>query len=82
MMSKGNGAEGSNRCTECKSRIEGAHDHEIVVGRPDGEQIKGLLLPTLATTIEADLEALSAPRIFSYARWRKDWAKVYIVRHI
>ncbi len=29
-----------------------------------------------ATTIKPDLEHLSGRRIFGYARWRKDWAKV------
>ncbi len=47
-----------------------------------GEMIKDLLLPTLsqlktwATTIKADLEPLSGPRVFGHARWRKDWVKV------
>ncbi len=60
-------------------------------GRPEGELIKGLLLPTpprkwrrraggqlktWATTIKADLEPISGPRDFGYARWRKDWVKV------
>ncbi len=55
--------------------------------RPEGELIKDLLLPTpprtlrrraggqlktWATTIKADLELLSGPRV----RWRKDWMKV------
>ncbi len=59
--------------------------------RPEGELIKDLLLPTLprtwrwrtggqlktwATTIKADLERLSGPRVFGHARWRKDWVKV------
>ncbi len=29
-----------------------------------------------AATIKADLEHLSGPRAFDYARWRKDWVKV------
>ncbi len=59
--------------------------------RPEGELIKDLLLPTpprtwrrrgggqlktWATTIKADLEPISGPRVFGHARWRKDWMKV------
>ncbi len=33
-------------------------------------------LKTWATTIKADLEPISRPRIFGHARWRKDWVKV------
>ncbi len=59
--------------------------------RPEGELIKDLLLPTpprtwriraggqlktWATTIKADLEPISGPRVFSHARWRQDWVKV------
>ncbi len=59
--------------------------------RPEGELIKGLLLPTppptwrrraggqlktWATTIKADLRPLSGPEVFGHARWRKDWVKV------
>ncbi len=59
--------------------------------RPEGELIKDLLLPTSprtwrrraegqlktwATTIKADLEPISGPRVFGYARWRKDWVNV------
>ncbi len=59
--------------------------------RPKGELIKDLLLPTpprtwrrragaqlktWATTIKADLEPISGPRVFGHARWRKDWVKV------
>ncbi len=59
--------------------------------RPEVEPIKDLLLPTpprtwrrrtgsrpktRATTIKADLEPLSAPRVFGRARWRKDWVNV------
>ncbi len=29
-----------------------------------------------ATAIQADLEPLSGPRVFGYARWRMDWVKV------
>ncbi len=29
-----------------------------------------------AITIKTGLEPLSEPRVFGYARWRKDWAKV------
>ncbi len=57
---------------------------------PDGELIKHLLqAPTSSTyrrtgyqlktwpiMIKADLETLSGPRVFGYARWRKEWAKV------
>ncbi len=58
--------------------------------RPKGELIKDLRLPTSprtwcrraggqlktwATTIKADLEPLSGPRVFGHARWRKDWVK-------
>ncbi len=32
---------------------------------------------TVATTINANRETLSGPRGFAYARWRKDWVKVY-----
>ncbi len=61
------------------------------VRRPEGELIKDLLLPTpprtwrrraggqlktWATTIKADLEPISGPRVFGHARWRKDWVKV------
>ncbi len=31
---------------------------------------------TWATTIKADLEPISGPRVFGHARWRKDWVKV------
>ncbi len=59
--------------------------------RPEGELIKGLLLPipsrtwcrrargqlkTWATTIKADLEPISGLRVFRHARWRNDWVKV------
>ncbi len=59
--------------------------------RPEGELIKDLLLPTpprtwrrpaggqlktWATTIKADLEPISGPRVFGHARWRQDWVKV------
>ncbi len=59
--------------------------------RPEGELIKDLLLPTpprtwrrqaggqlktWATTIKADLEPISLPRIFGHARWRKDWVNL------
>ncbi len=59
--------------------------------RLEGELIKDLLLPTpphtwrrqaggplktWATTIKADLEPISEPRVFGHARWRKDWVKV------
>ncbi len=58
--------------------------------RPQGEPIRDTLLPTQprtwrrraggqlktwATTIKADLEPLSGPRVFRQARWRKDWVK-------
>ncbi len=33
-------------------------------------------LKTCATTIKADLEPISIPRVFGHARWRKDWVKV------
>ncbi len=60
--------------------------------RPEGELTKDLLLPTpprtwrrraggqlktWATTIKADLEPISGPRVFGHARWRKDWVKVF-----
>ncbi len=59
--------------------------------RPEGELIKDLLLSTSprtwriraggqlrtwTTTIKADLEPISGPRVFGHARWRKDWVKV------
>ncbi len=59
------------------------------------ELIKGLLLPTpprtwhrrtggqlktWATTIKADLEPLSGTRVFDYARWKKDWAKIFLLK--
>ncbi len=59
--------------------------------RPDGEPIKGLLLPTpprtwyrrtggqlktWETMIKADLKPLYGPQVFGYARWRNDWLKV------
>ncbi len=59
--------------------------------RPEGELIKGLLLPTpprmwrrrvggqlktWATTIKADLEPISGPRFFSHTRWRKGWVNL------
>ncbi len=62
-----------------------------IARRPEGELIKDLLLPTpprtwrrraggqlktWATTIKADLELLSGPRVFGYERWREDWVKV------
>ncbi len=58
------------------------------VGCPEDELIKDFLLPTppgmwrrraggqlktWATTIKADLEPISGPRVFGHARWRKDW---------
>ncbi len=58
--------------------------------RPEGELNKDLLLPTphrtwrrraggqlktWATTIKADLEPISGPRVLGHARWRKDWVK-------
>ncbi len=33
-------------------------------------------LKTWTTTIKADLEPISGPRIFGHARWRRDWVKV------
>ncbi len=39
--------------------------------RPTGDQLK-----TWETTIKADTEHLSVPRVFGHARWRKDWVKV------
>ncbi len=58
--------------------------------RIECELIKGLLptphrtwrrqaggqLKTLAITIKADMEPISGPRVFGYARWRKDWMEV------
>ncbi len=59
--------------------------------RPEGGLIKDLLFPTPprtsrrqaggvlktgATTIRADLEPLSGPRVFGHAQGRKDWVKV------
>ncbi len=55
--------------------------------RPDGELIKDLLLPTppgtwcrrtgdQLKTIRVDMVPFSGPRVFVYARWRKDWVKV------
>ncbi len=59
--------------------------------RPDGELIRGLLLPKLPRTwrrrtggqlktwaakIKTDLDPLSGPRVFGYVQWRKDWEKV------
>ncbi len=59
--------------------------------RPESELIKDLVLPTpprtlrrrtgrqlktWATTIKADLEPISGPRVFGHARWRKGWVKV------
>ncbi len=59
--------------------------------RHDGEPIKDLLLSTplrtlrrqiggqlktWVTTIKADMEPPSRPRVFGNARWRKDWVKV------
>ncbi len=37
--------------------------------------VKYLELKTWATTIMADLEPLFGPRVYGYARWRKDWLK-------
>ncbi len=57
-----------------------------------GKLIKDLILPTpprtwrrraggqlktWATTIKADLEPISGPRVFGHAQWRKDWVKKY-----
>ncbi len=59
--------------------------------RPECELINDILLPTpprtwcrraggqlkaFATTIKADLEPISGPRIFGHARWRKEWVNV------
>ncbi len=59
--------------------------------RPEGELIKGLLLPTpprkwrrrvggqlktWATTVKANLEPISGPPAFGHARWRSDRVKV------
>ncbi len=33
-------------------------------------------LKTWATTIRADLEPISGPRVFGHARWRQEWLKV------
>ncbi len=59
--------------------------------RPEGDLIKDLLLltpprtwrrraggqlKTWATTIKADLEPISGPRVFGHARWRQGWVKV------
>ncbi len=58
--------------------------------RPEGEVINNLLLLTQhltwcrraggqpkawASTIKADLEQISGPRVFGHARWRNDWVK-------
>ncbi len=45
-----------------------------VRGRLDGGT--GGQLKTWATTIKADLEPISGPRVFGHARWRKGWVKV------
>ncbi len=43
----------------------------------DGELIKDILQAALqATTIKTDLGPLSGPRVFGYARWKKDWVIV------
>ncbi len=54
-----------------------------VVRRPKGELIRDILLPTngdqlkpWTTMIKTALKALSGPRFFGCARWRKDWVKV------
>ncbi len=67
------------------------HWFEHAAGRREGELINDLLTPTpprtwrrraggqLKTwdsTIKADLEPISGPRVFGHARWRKDWVKV------
>ncbi len=59
--------------------------------RPEGELIKDLFLPTpprtwrrpaggqlktLATTIQANMEPISGPRVFGHARWKQDCVKV------
>ncbi len=59
--------------------------------RPEGDLVKGILLPTLlrtwrrrtggqlkmqATMIKADMETLCGPRVFGHAQWRKDLVKV------
>ncbi len=64
---------------------------EVTTAFINCEIIKDLLLPTpprtwrrraggqlktWATTIKADLEPISRPRVFGHARWRKDWVKV------
>ncbi len=61
------------------------------IRRAESELINDLLLPTpprtwrrraggqlktWATTIKADQEPISGPRVFGHARWRKDWVKV------
>ncbi len=60
------------------------------VERPDGQLIKDILptpprmwrrqaggqLKTWATSIKADLEPISKPRVFGHARWRQDLVKV------
>ncbi len=33
-------------------------------------------MKTWATTLKEDLEPPSGPRVFGFARWRKDWAKI------
>ncbi len=55
----------------------------VAVGSPLGYSIVGCecrraggQLKTWATTIKADLEPLSKPRVFGHAQWRKDWVKV------
>ncbi len=37
---------------------------------------RGGQLKTWTITIKADLEHLTGLRVFGYARWSKDWAKV------
>ncbi len=67
------------------------HWFDHAARRHEGELIKYLLLPTpprtwrrraggqlktWATTIKADLEPISGPKVFGHARWRQDWVKV------
>ncbi len=43
------------------------------------QSVNTYIQKTWATSLRADLEPLSGPRVFGYARWRKDWVKVSLV---
>ncbi len=59
------------RRDQYKPSTKGSKDCIGRILKRSGDQLN-----TWATTLKENLEPLSEPGVFGYARWRKDWAKV------